>query len=142
LRLSAGERIRVDTRPHGIVLARPLLRAGAAAAAGAGLMLLPWPVPIIGAVLLAAAAVVGVAAVWRWDRTRLVVTTEKLVLAEGILRRHESTVILRSLSNVGLERSLTGRLLGYGTVVVGPLRVTHVAAPREVSELLEELIAA
>jgi len=104
-------------------------------------MLLPWPAPVLGAVLLAAAAAVALAAVWRWDRTRLVVTTERLVLAEGILRRRESTVLLRGLHVIGLERPLLGRLLGYGTVVVGPLRVPHVAAPREVSELLEELIA-
>jgi Bacterial PH domain len=105
-------------------------------------MLLPWPVPVLGAVLLAAAAAVALAGVWRWDRTRLIVTTQKLVLAEGVLRRRESAVLLRRLDGVALERSLLGRLFGYGTVVAGTLRVSHVAAPRELSELLEELIAA
>ena len=125
-----------------MVLLRPLARAVALAGAGAFLLLLPWPVPVLGAVALSAGALLALAAVWRWDRTRLVVTTRKVVLEEGVLRRRESTVLVRGLASVGLERPLLGRLLGYGTVVAGPLRVSHVAAPREVSELLEELISA
>src|SRR5207237_2940241 len=94
-------------------------------------MQLPWPVPVLGASLMAVGAAIGLAAVCRWDRTRLVVTTEKLVLEEGVVRRRESTVLLRALRAVTLERSLPGRVFGYGTLVAGPLRGTPVAAPRE-----------
>jgi uncharacterized membrane protein YdbT with pleckstrin-like domain len=129
----------MEARRHGVVLVRPLARAFAAAVAGALVMQLPWPVPALGALLMAVGAALGVSAVWRWDRTRLVVTTEKVLLEEGVVRRRESAVLLRALKSVTLERSLTGRLLGYGTIVAGPLRVPFVPEPREVSELLEEL---
>src|SRR5262249_17739708 len=129
----------LEARRHGVVLVGPLVRAFVAAGLGAFLLTLPWPVPVLGAALVGVGAVLGVVAVWRWDRTRLVVTTEKVVRGEGVLRRHESTVLLRTLDGVRLERSLPGRLLGYGTIVVGPVRVSHVTHPRQVTALLEQV---
>jgi hypothetical protein len=140
VRARPRERVCLEARRHGVVLVRPFARAFAAAAAGVFALGLPWPVPVLGALLTAVGAAIGLAAVCRWERTRLVVTTEQLVLEEGIVRRRESAVLLRALRAVTLERSLPGRLLGYGTLVAGPLRVTHVAEPRQVSELLRELI--
>src|SRR5262245_14233089 len=93
LRPAALERVCLEARRHGVVLVGPLVRAFVAAGLGAFLLTLPWPVPVLGAALVGVGAVLGVVAVWRWDRTRLVVTTEKLVLEEGVLRRHESTVL-------------------------------------------------
>jgi uncharacterized membrane protein YdbT with pleckstrin-like domain len=138
--VAGEERLCLEVRRHGVVLFRPLVRAVVLAGVGAFALALPWPVPVLGAVAMTAGAVLALTAVWRWDRTRLVVTTRKVVFEEGILRRRESAVLVRGLASVGLERPLLGRLLGYGTVVAGPLRVAHVAAPREVSELLEELM--
>jgi hypothetical protein len=131
----------LEARRHGVVLVRPLVRAFAAAGVGAFALRLPWPVPPLGALLMAVGAAVAVSAVWRWDRARLVLTTEKLILEEGVMRRRESAVLLRALKAVSLERSLLGRVLGYGTVVAGPLRIHFVPDPREVSELLQQLSA-
>ena len=142
MRAIPRERVCLEARRHGIVLVRPLARALAAAGVGAFALRLPWPVPVLGAIAMIVGAGVALRAVWRWDRTRLVVTTEKLVLEEGVVRRRESTVLLRALTAVTLERSLPGRVLGYGTLVAGPLRVTHVPGPREVSELLRDLCRA
>jgi uncharacterized membrane protein YdbT with pleckstrin-like domain len=132
----------MEARRHGVVLVRPLVRAFAVAIAGAVLLKLPWPAAVPGALLMGVGAVLALAAVWQWDRTRLVVTTEKVVLEQGVVLRRESAVLLRKLKTVGLERSLTGRLLGYGTVVAGPLRISFVAEPREVADLLVELLPA
>ena len=78
---------------------------------------------------------------WRWDRTHVVVTTEKLFVVEGTLRRRMEAVPLRSLESLGLRQSLTGRLLGYGTLVAGPLEVRYVPDPRRVFSLVERLAA-
>ena len=92
-----------------------------------------------GAVLLAVAAGVLLRAVWRWERAHLVVTTEKLFVVDGTLRRRSSAVRLRSLENLDLEQSLPGRLLGYGTLVAGPLQIEHVPHARSVYRLVEQL---
>ena len=84
-------------------------------------------------------ALVSLRAVWRWERARLVVTTEKLFVVDGTLRRRASAVRLRSVENLELEQSLAGRLLGYGTLVAGPLEIEHVPHARSVLRLVERL---
>ncbi len=59
------ETVYLDERRHGIVLLRPLSRAGALAAVGAFGLVLGWPATLPGALLLVIAAGVAVASVWR-----------------------------------------------------------------------------
>jgi uncharacterized membrane protein YdbT with pleckstrin-like domain len=136
---SDDERVCLDARRHGVVLARPLLRALVLAAAGAAALRLGWPATVAGAILVAAAALLVLRAVWRWDRTRVVVTNEKLFVVHGVLRRRAASVRLRGLDAIELEQTLPGRLLGYGTLVVGALEVSYVPQPKRVYRLLEKL---
>jgi uncharacterized membrane protein YdbT with pleckstrin-like domain len=135
------ERVCLEARRHGIVLARPLTRALGIAVVGSLLVVLGWPATLVGAPLLAAGAVLALRAVWKWERTRLVVTTEKVYVVDGTLRRKASAVRLRSIESLGLEQSVPGRLLGYGTLVAGPLELDHVPRPKEVYRLVERLCA-
>jgi uncharacterized membrane protein YdbT with pleckstrin-like domain len=136
---SPDERICLDARRHGVVLARPLSQALVLAGAGAFLLVQPWPLQLPGAAFVVAGALVSLRAVWRWERARLVVTTEKLFVVDGTLRRRASAVRLRSVENLELEQTLPGRLLGYGTLVAGPLEIEHVPQPRNVYRLVERL---
>jgi len=133
------EQVCLDARRHGIVLARPLVRAVVLAVAGGILLAQPWPLLIPGAALVMLAAAGCLRAVWRWERTHLVVTTDKVCLVDGTWRRRRSAVRLRAVENLQLEQSLPGRLLGYGTLVAGPLEIEHVPHPRSVYRLVERL---
>jgi uncharacterized membrane protein YdbT with pleckstrin-like domain len=133
------EEVCFDARRHGAVLARPLTQAVVLALIGGILLAEPWPLPLPGAALIVVAAAVCLRAVWRWERTHLVVTTDKLCLVDGTLRRRSATVRLRAVENLELEQTLTGRLLGYGTLVAGPLEIDHVPEPRQVYRLVERL---
>ena len=133
------EQICLDARRHGIVLVRPLLRALALAAVGCGGLVVGWPVSVGGVALLILAAAVALAAVWRWDRTHVIVTTEKLFVVHGIVRRRAAAVRLARIGALELEQSLLGRVLGYGTIVAGDLEISYVAEPREVFGLVERL---
>jgi uncharacterized membrane protein YdbT with pleckstrin-like domain len=135
------ERVCLDARRHTVVLARPLSRAVGLAAAGMLLLTLAWPIPAAGAVVLAVAAAIALAAVVRWDRTRIVVTTEKVFLVHGVMRRRASAVMVRSVRVVSLEQTLPGRVLGYGTLQAGPLEVEYVPDPGRVRDLVERLAA-
>jgi membrane protein YdbS with pleckstrin-like domain len=138
--VSREERVFLDARKHGVVLLRPLSRALVLAGLGGAAFLLGWPVSVAGATLLAAAAVLALAAVWRWDRTHVVLTTEKLFVVHGVLRKRAAAVRLARLGTVELEQSLLGRMLGYGTLVAGELEIPCVAEPREVYGLVERLL--
>jgi hypothetical protein len=133
---SAGERIWLDQRPHGIVLARPLARAAVVAATGVVLLLVGWPATAGGAVLLGLAAIIALRAVWRWERTRVVLTSDKLFVAHGTWRRRAAAVRLARADPVEVEQSALGRLLGYGTIVAGELEIAFVQDPARVYNLV------
>lgn len=134
------ERVYVDARRHGVVLMRPLSRALVLALLGAVAFLGGWPVSIAGAGLLCIAALGAVAAVWRWDRTRVVLTGEKLFVVHGTLRRRAAAVRLERVQTIEIEQSLLGRLFGYGTLVAGDLEISGVADPREMQGLLNRAL--
>jgi uncharacterized membrane protein YdbT with pleckstrin-like domain len=138
MRPSTPEPVLLDARRHVVVLARPLLRAVALAALGALGFAVGWPASIAGGVLLAAAALAALSAVWRWDRTHVVLTPERLLVADGLLRRRAAAVQLARVGAVEVEQSLLGRFLGYGTIVAGELEIRCVAQP---DRLLERLLA-
>jgi uncharacterized membrane protein YdbT with pleckstrin-like domain len=136
---SAWERVCLEERRHAVVLAGPFLRALGLAAVGIGLMAIGWPASIAGVALQMLGAVVALRAVWNWERTRVVLTTEKLFVVHGTLRRRAAAVRLARVGAVEIEQSLLGRLLGYGTIVAGELEIDYVPGPRRVYGLVERL---
>lgn len=136
---NANEEIHLEARRHGIVLARPLLWALVLAGLGGVMLTLPWPVSVVGALAVAFGAGIALRAVWKWERTRVVVTAEKVFVVDGTWRRRARSVRLGSVEAVELEQSFPGQLLGYGTVVVGTLALDHIPRPKQVYRLVERL---
>jgi uncharacterized membrane protein YdbT with pleckstrin-like domain len=140
MRPHRDEEVYLDARLHGAVLARPIFRSSLLVVLGIAAMLVPYAAgPALGAVLIAAGAFFTLRAVWQWERTHLVVTTEKVYLLNGTLHRRSKAVRLQLVDAVEVDQSLVGQLFGYGTVVVGPLKVGHIARPSEVCHLVERL---
>jgi uncharacterized membrane protein YdbT with pleckstrin-like domain len=135
----SDEHVYLDERRHGVILVRPLTRALAVAVLGATGLALGWPASLAGLVLLIVAAVLALVSVWRWDRTHVVVTTEKLFIVHGVLRKQAAAVRLAKVGTVELDQSLLGRLLGYGTIVAGDLEIACVPHPRELCGLVQRL---
>ena len=133
---SAHEQVCLEERRHGVVLVAPFVRALLLAAPGALAVAVGWPATVVGAALLAAAALLVLRAVWRWERTRVVLTTEKLFVVDGTWRRRAAAVRLSRVGPIEIEQSVLGRLLGYGTIVAGELEITHVPQPRRLVERL------
>jgi uncharacterized membrane protein YdbT with pleckstrin-like domain len=136
---SPSEHVCLDERRHAVVLAGPFARALGLAAVGIGLMAIGWPASIPGVLLQAVGAWIALNAVWNWERTRVVITTEKLFIVHGTLRRRAAGVRLRRVGAVEIEQTLIGRLLGYGTIVAGDLEIDFVPEPRRVYGLVERL---
>jgi uncharacterized membrane protein YdbT with pleckstrin-like domain len=135
----SDEHVYLDERRHGVILVRPLTRALAFAVLGATGLALGWPVSLAGLVLLIVAAVLALVSVWRWDRTHVVVTTEKLFIVHGVVRKQAAAVRLAKVSTVEFDQSLLGRLLGYGTIIAGDLEIACVPHPRELCGLVQRL---
>lgn len=134
--LEPGEQVRLEERPHAAALARPLGWSVCLALVGGILVLLaPASLGLVGALLLAAAALHALAAVWRWDRTHLILTTDKLFVVYGIAQRRAAAVRLARVGPVEMEQSVVGRICGYGTVIAGDLEIPFVPDPDRVCSL-------
>ena len=136
--LEPGEEVRLDARPHGVALVQPLLRPLALVGAGAVLVVVGqeyWIAGIAGAALLALAALLAFRAVLRWDRTRLLLTSQKLTVVYGVARRRSASVALARVP-LEFEQGILGRLLGYGTLVAGDFEVPYVPDARRVRKLV------
>jgi uncharacterized membrane protein YdbT with pleckstrin-like domain len=143
--LVAGERVLLHRRPHWRVLAGPvaafLVTVGAAAYAAAALDGRGWPVLAGVAALLV--LWLTVLPVVRWRTTHLVVTDRRVLLREGVLSRQDIDVPLDRVAGVSTRRSVPGRLLGYGTLMVdtesgGALEFADVPAAERVQALLHQ----
>jgi len=77
--------------------------------------------------------------------TQLLITSQRIMLRQGLLWREEIELKLPQLDSVTLKRSVLGRLLGYGdfkiTGVGGTkLFMPHVMRPRRIRRLMWELL--
>ena len=138
---SGWEKICLDERRHAVVLALPFARALGVAAVGIGLMAIGWPASIAGVALQAVGAFIALRAVWNWEQTRLVLTTDKLFVVHGTLRKRAAAVRLARIGTVEIEQGLIGRLLGYGTIIASDLEIDYAPEPRRVYGLVERLSA-
>lgn len=136
---SDGERVCLDERRHVVVLAGSFMRALGLAVVGIGCMAIGWPASIAGVLLQVGGAAIALRAVWKWERTRVILTTEKLFVVHGTFHRRAAAVRLSRLGAVEIEQGLLGRLLGYGTIVAGDLEIDYVPEPRRVYGLVERL---
>lgn len=133
------ERTCWESRRHAVVLARPLARGLTLGLGGFVCFAVGWPVMLVGPPLIALGALGAGLSVWRWERTRVVLTTQKLFVVHGTLRRRAAAVRLDRVATIEVEQSLLGRLLGYGTLAAGDLEIPFVPQPRDVGLLVARL---
>ncbi len=67
------------------------------------------------AVLLAAAAWVGFV-LWDWRNQEWLITTRRVIRAEGVLNKSVSDSSLEKINDARLDQSLFGRIFGFGTL--------------------------
>ncbi|MGH2820815.1 MAG: protein kinase domain-containing protein [Actinomycetota bacterium] len=126
--LFEGEEVLVVTRLHGSRLIGPLVVLAALVAGGAAatLWLASSGLPErFGPVALAAAGALVLLLAIRpgrrilgWRSHRFVVTNHRLLRLSGTVRSRTASVPLARITDVGLRRSLPGKLLGYGELRV------------------------
>ncbi|MGC2411191.1 MAG: PH domain-containing protein [Stellaceae bacterium] len=73
---------------------------------------------IIAALLGLFALASGLDAVIRRSTTELAVTDRRVIYKTGIFQRHSMEMNRSKVETVGVDQSILGRILGYGTVMV------------------------
>jgi hypothetical protein len=122
--LAPGETAVLRVRRHVVVLVKPLAQAAAVlvVASALGTYLTPaegsHPLDtLLGLVALAFVARLLWKAV-EWWVDRVVVTDQRMLEVSGILTRKIASMPLAKLTDLTFSRTLPGRILGYGDLVV------------------------
>ena len=124
--LTDGEEVVLQTRPHWKALLRPsLILIIAAGVVGFALAQLPehksWSTGARWAVVAAAVVVVAIWTVvpWlRWLSTHIILTNERLITRDGILRRVGRDIPLYRVNDVSFEQGVLDRMLRCGNLIV------------------------
>ncbi len=134
--LVAGETLLYQTRHHWIVLLGPVLVSSLLGAPGLGLLvesiasktgksqpfmsasISAGGVAVIGLILLVAAAGTFAYGIAKRNATEMAVTNKRVLIKTGLASRRTLDVMLSRVESIGVEETLIGRLLSYGTVVV------------------------
>ncbi|ALE74903.1 hypothetical protein Ae168Ps1_4213 [Pseudonocardia sp. Ae168_Ps1] len=82
-----------------------------------------------------------------WWIERIVITDKRVMIAQGIIVHNVGMMPLGKVTDLTFRRSLSGRLLGYGTMVVesaGQIqalnKIDYMPRPEEIYEALSELV--
>ncbi len=54
----------------------------------------------------------------RYKTSEFAVTNKRVLIKVGFIRRHSLEVLLHKVEGIGVNQSITGRILGYGTIVI------------------------
>lgn len=93
-----------------------------------------WGIWVVGGMFALAAIAASVA--WLDGVTsELVVTDKRVILKRGLVRRRSLELVLSKVEALAVDQSILGRILGYGTLMVGAAgqqqRMRWVAKPLE-----------
>lgn len=134
--LIAGERLLYQTRHHWIVLLGPVLLSLLLGVSGLGLLgesiaskagksqpsgsagISAGGLGIIGLILVVAAAGTLAYGIAKRNATEMAVTNKRVLIKTGLASRRTLDVMLSRVESIGVEETVIGRLLAFGTVVV------------------------
>lgn len=150
--LREGEEVVIDLRPHWTLFApaASVLAAALATLVALAAVAAPEVLQVLAAVTTLLALARFVVGYSRWASTNLVVTAERLIHRRGVWAKEGVEIPLHRVHAVRCRRSVLGRVLRYGEVVVeagtehganrhgfGPVP-RPVAVQREISRLVGE----
>ncbi|GAA5168598.1 MULTISPECIES: PH domain-containing protein [Amycolatopsis] len=125
--LSEHEQVVVHSHPHFKMLIWPVFWLVVTVAAGVWLLTLtgglaaPWhdvsriAIGVVGVVLI---CWLFLAPLIRWRTTHFIVTTDRLITREGVLKRVGIDIPMSRINSVQFEHGLVDRIFGCGTLVI------------------------
>lgn len=115
--LMEGEQVIYESRQHWIIYWKPFLLM----LLGIALFAIPTQDVELMVQIIAAVVIFIVAGIWAlniYGGRKYILTTNRLILKRGIIRRESTDLILRRCEGVSIRQSMMGRILSYGTVEV------------------------
>lgn len=151
--LSPAERVIHSCRRHAIILVRPAIYWLGALVAGAAIGFLVSPrtsdsfADSIAGWLVLGFTGYCLVKVLQWWMARYVITDQRVLLIEGLVRVRVSAIPLAKVTDTTFSRSLSGRIFGYGDLLLdspgeqpGISTLTCLPRPDELYRLIASLV--
>jgi uncharacterized membrane protein YdbT with pleckstrin-like domain len=151
--LITGEALTYRARLHWILFIKPTLigltiiavAAFIFFAANLANVLSAQAMMLIGIAVLLIAALPVLGAALTWHSAEFAVTNKRVILKTGFIQSKTAEMFLNKIESVGVDQSITGRILDYGTIVIrgtgGSLEPFHcVSAPLHFRRQIQEQI--
>ena len=87
-----------------------------------------WHLLVVGLLLLPAfglGLVLWAVAYVRIRSTELAVTTKRLIVKHGFIRRNTIEININKVESIQVNQSLMGRMLGFGTLIIAGTGASH-----------------
>jgi len=99
----------------------------------------------IGVGLIVAAALVFGIGLTKRNATEMAVTNKRVLIKQGVFGRRTLEILLQKIESIAVEESMSGRILGFGTVIVRgtggtPEPFKRMAHPLEFRRHVEEQV--
>src|SRR3954449_10395381 len=123
--LSDGERVVIHKHPHWKMLLLPYIVLLLTLGVGIWLAILAQDLSWSTVAFIAIGAVALILIVWlflvpfvRWRTTHFIVTTDRLIAREGVLKRTGIDIPMGRINSVQFEHGLLDRVFGCGTLII------------------------
>ncbi len=119
--LMEGERIVYRARLHRMIFVPPLILALIGAGAATWIYSYfknPQAAGIVGVAFLIVALLVAFPRCIRYVSSEFVVTNKRVIVKVGLIQRETLELVLTKVETIGVEQSVLGRILNYGTIIV------------------------
>ena len=102
---------------------------------------------ILAYILMVGVLGTGLIAVIERRTSEFAVTNKRVLIKTGLIRRHSLETLLSKIESIGVDQSILGRILGFGTIVIsgtgGSKEPFHrIADPMMFRRRVQEQIAA
>ncbi len=105
-----------------------------------------WVKPALGGIVILIGLLFGIPAFIDYLTSELGVTTKRVIIKTGLLRRRTLELLLQQVEAIAVDQSVPGRILGYGTLTLtgtgGVREVFHnVSSPLEFRRRIQSRVS-
>jgi membrane protein YdbS with pleckstrin-like domain len=117
--LLPNEQVTYWAKLHWIIYVWPMVFLLGAVAVAVGIVALGLHSGWLASAVLAGIALLAFVPPWVDSlSSEFAVTNKRVLIKVGLIRRHSLELLLQKVEGIGVDQTLTGRLLGYGTITV------------------------
>lgn len=114
--LLPGEQIKYQAHLHKAIYILPA--AAAAVLVILGLGALANELMATGAIAVAMAGVIGLICYLHYSSSEFAITNKRVIIKVGFIQRRTLETLLTKVEGIGVDQSVFGRMLGFGTITV------------------------